>query len=60
MIDIDSIIIKFIRTNIVTISIIVAILKVIAIETSWAIDDKIITIFTNFLKRKEFNNKEEK
>jgi len=54
MINFDSILLDFVRTNIVTISIIVAIFKVIAIETPWAIDDKIIEIFTNFLKRKEF------
>ena len=57
MIDIDSILLEFVRTNIVTISIIVAILKVIAVETPWAIDDKIIEVFTNFLKRKDFYDK---
>jgi len=53
MINIDAYILEFVRTNIVTLSLIVAILKVIAIQTPWAIDDKIIEIFTNFFNRKD-------
>jgi len=53
MIDFDTYLLEFVRTNIVTLSFIVAILKVIAIQTPWAIDDKIIEVFTNFLNRKD-------
>ena len=53
MIDIDSILLEFVRANLVTLGLVLAILKVIAKHTEWAVDDEIIQIFTNFLKRKE-------
>jgi len=52
MINIDAILLDFVRTNIVTISLFLAVLKVIAIYTPWAVDDKIIEIFFNFFDRK--------
>ena len=40
---------QFISNNIMTITLVLAILKKIAIETKWAGDDKIIQIFTGFV-----------
>ena len=51
MINFDAYLLEFVRTNIVSIGIVLGILKVIAIQTPWAVDDEIIQIFTNFLSR---------
>jgi hypothetical protein len=48
----DVIILEFIQENFITISIILAVLKMIAKETPWATDDKIIEIFTGLIKLK--------
>lgn len=48
---IDEILLTFVRENLVTIGIALGVLKVIAKETPWAIDDEIIQIFTKFLGR---------
>jgi len=53
MINIDAYLLEFVRTNIVTLTLVVAVLKVIAMHTPWAIDDKIIEVFINFFKRKD-------
>jgi len=47
----DEWLLNFIKENMVSISLIIAVLKVIAIETPWAADDQIIKIFTGFLSR---------
>jgi hypothetical protein len=47
----DSWLLDFIKENVITMSIILAILKVIAIETPWAADDKIIEILTGIFKK---------
>ena len=53
MISIDTYITEFITNNYITITLILGILKSIAIETSWAGDDKIVQIITGmFNKRK--------
>jgi len=44
----DAILLDFVRDNLVSIALILAVLKVIAIETKNVADDKIIQIFTNF------------
>ena len=51
MIDLDTYLLEFVRTNLVSLGLVLAVLKVIAINTPWAGDDKIIEIFTNFLNR---------
>ena len=48
----DEWLLNFIKENVMTISIVVAILKVIAQETPWAVDDKILQIFTKFKRLK--------
>ena len=47
----DAWLLDFIQQNVLTIGLVLAVLKVIAIETPWAVDDKIIAIFTGFLNR---------
>jgi len=47
----DAWLLEFIKENMITISLILAALKVIAIETPWAADDKIIAILTGFFNR---------
>ena len=48
----DAWLLEFIKENMITMSLVLAALKVVAVETPWASDDKIIEIFTGFLKRK--------
>jgi len=47
----DDMLLNFVKENLITIGLVMAVLKVIAIETSWAVDDKIIKIFTGYLNR---------
>jgi len=47
----DAWLLNFIKENIMTISLVTAILKIIAQETPWAVDDKILQIFTKFKDR---------
>lgn len=47
----DDWLLNFIRENMISISLIIAVLKIIAQETPWAADDKILQIFTGFLNR---------
>lgn len=47
----DTWLLEFTKENMITISLILSILKLIAIETPWATDDKIIKILTGFLGR---------
>ncbi len=49
----DDLLLAFVKENLITISLVIAVLKVIAVETPWAVDDKIVAIFTNFLNRKK-------
>jgi hypothetical protein len=49
----DAWLLKFIQDNLITIGVILAILKEIAIETPWAVDDKIIQILSEFRNRKK-------
>lgn len=48
----DELLLAFVKDNFVTITLALGVLKAIALETPWAIDDKIIQIFTEFSKRK--------
>jgi hypothetical protein len=48
---IDEIILNFIKDNLVTIGITLAVLKEIARETPWAADDKIFQILTGLVSR---------
>ena len=48
----DELILEFIQGNFITVSIIIAVLKMIAKETPWATDDKIIEIFIGLIKLK--------
>jgi hypothetical protein len=48
----DVVLLDFVKENLVTIGLILSVLKVVAAETSWAADDKILQIFTGFLGRK--------
>ena len=47
----DILLVEFIKENLITISLILAALKVVAKETPWATDDRILEIFTGFLNR---------
>jgi len=49
----DTIILEFMKENVITIPLALGILKAIAIETPWAADDKIIEILTGFFKPKK-------
>jgi len=49
----DDILLAFIKDNMITIGIVLALLKVIAVETPWAADDKIIEILTGFIGKKK-------
>jgi hypothetical protein len=49
----DAWLLEFIKENMITISLALGVLKVIAIETPWSADDKILQIFTGFLKGKK-------
>ena len=51
MINFDTYLLEFIKTNLVTICFVIAILKAIANKTPWALDNEILQIFTNFLDR---------
>lgn len=46
----DAVILEFIQGNFITISLILAVLKMVAKETPWATDDKIIEILTGLMK----------
>ena len=52
MINLDAYIVEFITNNYLTIGVVLGILKVIAVETSWAADDKIIQILTGIFIKK--------
>jgi len=47
----DTILLEFVKENLVTIGLVLAILKEIAKATPWAVDDKIIQILTGFIGR---------
>jgi len=47
----DEILLGLIQENLITISLVLAALKAIAKETPWAIDNRILEIFTGFLNR---------
>ena len=47
----DAWLLEFLKENMITMSLVLAMLKVIAIETPWATDDKIIAMFTGFLNK---------
>ena len=47
----DAWLLEFVKENMITLSLILGALKIIAIETPWAADDKIIAIFTGFLNK---------
>lgn len=49
----DEILLEFVKNNLVTIGLVLAILKAIALETPWAVDDKILQIFSEFIGRKK-------
>lgn len=52
MISLDAILISFIQENVLTIGLALSILKLIAKETPWALDDKIINLFIGMFKTK--------
>ena len=49
----DVWLLNFAKENMLTIGLALSVLKVIAIETPWAADDKIIAIFTGYFKKGE-------
>lgn len=49
----DTQLLYFVQDNIITISLVLGVLKVIAIETPWAGDDKIVEIITGLLRKKD-------
>lgn len=53
MIEIDAILVGFVASNPVTCVLALAVLKVIAKATPWAVDDEIVQILTGFVERKK-------
>lgn len=49
----DELLLEFIKDNLVTGSLVLAILKIIAVETPCATDDKIIELLTGFFTGKK-------
>jgi len=49
----DQILLQIIQENIITIGLVLAILKAVAKETPWAVDDRIIEILTGFFKNRK-------
>jgi len=49
----DALLLEFVKENLVTLGLVLAMLKVVAKETPWAIDDKILQILTGFIGRKK-------
>ena len=50
---VDAYILGFVTENPVTCLLIIGILKIIATETPWAIDDKIVQLITGLLPNKQ-------
>jgi len=50
MINIDVWLIEFIKNNMVSLGLVLAILKILATETKITADDKIINLLLNFVK----------
>jgi hypothetical protein len=48
----DALLLAFLRENVVTLGLALAILKAIARATPWALDDEILQILTRFRERK--------
>ena len=49
----DELLLFFIKENLVTLGLALAILKTLAKATPWAVDDEILQIVTGFLNRKK-------
>jgi hypothetical protein len=49
----DVLLLEFIRDNLLTIGLVLAVLKEIAKATPWAVDDNIVQILTGFIGRKK-------
>ena len=49
----DTLLLEFIRDNLLTLGLALAILKEIAKATPWAVDDNIVQILTGFIGRKK-------
>lgn len=47
----DAVLLEFVKENIITIGLVLSVLKIIAIETPCAADDKIIELLTGFIKK---------
>jgi len=52
----DELLLNFVRENLITIGFVLAILKVIAKETPWALDDRIVSILTGYLRGRKNGN----
>lgn len=49
----DAWLLEFLKENMVTVGLALALLKVIAKATPWAVDDEILQILTGFVGRKK-------
>jgi hypothetical protein len=49
----DEFLLAFVKDNLVTLGLALAILKAVAKATPWAVDDEILQILTGFLGRKK-------
>jgi len=47
----DEQLLSFVKDNLITLSLVLGVLKIIAVETPCATDDKIIELLTGWLKR---------
>lgn len=48
----DDILLTFVKENLVTLGLVLAVLKTLAKATPWAVDDEILQVLTGFLGRK--------
>ena len=49
----DALLLEFVKENLVTLGLVLAMLKVVAKATPWALDDEILQILTGFVGRKK-------
>ena len=49
----DELLLEFVRGNFVTLGVVLAVLKVLAKATPWAVDDEVLQIITGFIGRKK-------
>lgn len=49
----DDLLLQIVKENLLVIGLVLAVLKVVAKATPWAVDDEILQILTNFVHRRK-------